>query len=101
MRDIYPGVPLFARARNRKHEITLRSLGVHFVIRETVLSSLALTRQLFDTLGMDSNAIDAFEAHDKATLEKQAAVIDDPKAYRQTTMEASAELRTLFTGDPK
>lgn len=101
MRDTYPKVPVFARARNRQHEITLRALGVQYVIRETILSSMALTRQLFTSLGLDSKAIDAFEVHDKATLKKQAAVIHDPKAFRQSTLDASQELKALFEVDSK
>ncbi len=99
MRETYPHVSLFARARNRQHEIKLRDLGCQFVIRETLLSSMALTRNLFESLGLDPAAVDAFEQHDQQTLEKQAAVIHDPKAFRQTTLDASAELQALFADD--
>ncbi len=99
MRHSFPNVPLFARARNRQHEIKLRDLGVQFVIRETLLSSLELTRNLFNAVGLDPARVDAFAAHDRTTLEKQAAVIHDAKAYRQTTVDASAELRSLFADD--
>lgn len=99
LRETYPAVPIFARARNRQHEIKLRALGVRYVIRETLLSSLALTRQLLQAIGLDPAKVDAFEAHDRKVLERQAAVANDPAAFRQTTMQASQELKALFAGD--
>ncbi|MEM9621419.1 MAG: NAD-binding protein, partial [Pseudomonadota bacterium] len=99
LRETYPDVPLLARARNRQHEIKLRDIGVHYVVRETLLSSMDLTRELFRTLQLDVAAVDAFAEHDKETLARQAAVLHDPQAYRQTTIDASAELRELFMDD--
>lgn len=99
LRDARPDLALFARARNRQHEIKLRDLGVRYVIRETLLSSLDLTRNLFALLDLDGRAIDAFKAHDERTLERQAAVAHDDKAFRQTTLEASSELKALFAED--
>lgn len=99
LRDLYPEVKIFARAYNRQHEITLRNLGVQYVIRESLLSSLDLTRNLFDSLGLDHSAVDVFRDHDAQTLDRQAAVVQDVKAFRQTTREAQEELRSLFAED--
>lgn len=99
LRDLYPDVKIFARAYNRHHEITLRNLGVHYVIRESLLSSLDLTRHLFTSLGLDPSAVDVFRDHDAGTLDRQAAVAHDVKAFRQTTREAQDELRSLFAED--
>ena len=99
VRAAFPHLKLFARARNRQHEIKLRELGVHFVIRETLLSSLELGRNLFTSLGLETAAIDTFRKHDEDTLRRQAAVAHDPQAFRQTTIEASAELKGLFADD--
>jgi len=99
LRDAYPDIPILARARNRQHEIKLRDLGVHFAIRETVMSSIALTRELFQILELDVAAVDAFAEHDKVTLDKQAAVVHDSQAYRQTTLQAAEELKELFADD--
>lgn len=60
----FPDLFIFARARNRQHEIHLRSPGGHFVVRDTLLSTLELTRQLMTTLGLDAAAVDAFDAND-------------------------------------
>ncbi|MEE8294567.1 MAG: monovalent cation:proton antiporter-2 (CPA2) family protein, partial [Sphingomonadales bacterium] len=43
VRKHFPDVPIFARARNRKHAYQLRDLGVHNIVRETLHSSLKLT----------------------------------------------------------
>ena len=99
IKERYPDLPIFARARNRQHEIKLRELGVHFVIRETLLSSLELSRELLSLLDLDPGAVDIFKAHDEEALEKQAAVIHDPKAYRQTTIDVAQELQQLFGED--
>ena len=101
LRETFPRLPLLARARNRQHEIRLRDLGVQFVIRDTLLSSLELTRELVNLLGVDASVVDVFQRHDAATLEKQAAVAHDAHAYRQTTRDAAAELRRLFTDDQR
>ena len=99
VRETFPDLILFARARNRQHEIKLRDVGAHHVIRDTLMSSLELTRQLLPTLGLDAAAVDTFRTHDAETLRKQAAVAHDPQAFKQTTMDASAELKSLFKDD--
>ena len=99
LKETFPRLKIYARALNRQHEITLRDIGVDYVIRDTLLSSLELTRNLFGSLGLDANAVDTFKAHDELTLQKQAAVAHDPQAFKQTTVEASAELKSLFNAD--
>jgi glutathione-regulated potassium-efflux system ancillary protein KefC/glutathione-regulated potassium-efflux system protein KefB len=99
LKETFPNLKIFARALNRQHEIALREIGVHYVIRDTLLSSLELTRNLFTSLGLDAAAVDTFKTHDELTLQKQAAVAHDPQAYKQTTVDASAELKSLFNAD--
>jgi len=103
VRKQWPDVMILARARNRHHEIFLREVGVHYVIRETLLSSLELSEVLLTQLGVDPatarEEITAFRLHDEEMLERQAAVVNDESAFRQTSMEAEAELRGLFTED--
>jgi glutathione-regulated potassium-efflux system protein KefB len=103
VRETCPDVTILARARNRHHELQLRELGVHHVVRETLLSSLQLTESLLRHLGSSpaqaAEAVEAFRVHDLATLEKQAAVFHDEGAFRQTTREANEELKQLFADD--
>lgn len=99
--DNFPTTPIFARARNRHHELMLRDLGVRFIIRETLLSSLELSKSVLDELGgtNTTEVIDQFYQHDLETMDKQSAVFQDEKAYRQTTKDAAEELQQLFVDD--
>jgi len=103
VRETSPKVTIAARARDRHHELMLRELGVQHVMRETLMSSLELTRVLLNELGTppesSSEAIAAFTAHDFRTLEKQAAVFHDETAFRQTTRDAAENLKQLFAED--
>ncbi|MEM7077356.1 MAG: monovalent cation:proton antiporter-2 (CPA2) family protein [Pseudomonadota bacterium] len=100
-----PGVAILARAHNRQHEIALREIGVTYVIRDTLSSSLELATELLGVLGDDpktaSDAVAAFRVHDAETLERQRAVSHDPDAFRQTTRDAAEELRSLFSDDAR
>jgi monovalent cation:proton antiporter-2 (CPA2) family protein len=103
VRGTCPNVTILARARNRHHELQLRELGVQHVVRETLLSSLHLTESLLAHLGSPpdeaARIVEAFRVHDRATLERQAAVFNDEQAFRQTTIEAAEELKHLFDAD--
>jgi glutathione-regulated potassium-efflux system ancillary protein KefC/glutathione-regulated potassium-efflux system protein KefB len=105
VRKQWPDVMILARARNRHHEMFLREVGVHYVIRETLLSSLELAEVLLKHLGVDPvvahEEIAAFRHHDEEMLARQAAVVHDETAFRQTSMEAEAELRSLFAEDDR
>ncbi len=99
LRERYPELRIYARARNRQHEIKLRDMGVQFVIREMLHSSLSLTRDLLDDLDLDTRAVDVFQAHDEETLIKQMTVAHDEAAYRKATIAMREELETLFNDD--
>jgi monovalent cation:proton antiporter-2 (CPA2) family protein len=100
-----PKVTILARARNRQHEIALRDIGVAYVIRDTLASSLELAQALLGVLGEDAataqRAVAAFRTHDAETLERQRAVSHDSAAFRQTTRDAAEELKTLFDDDQR
>jgi voltage-gated potassium channel Kch len=103
VRATCPGVAILARATTRHHELQLRELGVDFVLRDTLHSSLRLARELLGRLGLPEDqaqqAVMQFEAHDARTLARQAAVFRDEEAYRKATMTASEELEHLFEAD--
>lgn len=103
VRDTCPGVAILARATNRDHEMQLRELGVDFVLRDTLLSSLGLASELLQRLGMSVPAAEAavaqFRQHDAETLLKQLAVFKDADALRRTTLDAQDELTQLFSED--
>jgi voltage-gated potassium channel Kch len=101
----YPNLRVLARARDRHHELRLKELGVHFTIRETLRSALALSESVLETVGHDPESAretaQRFLAFDEQTLARQSAVFRDPVAYRQSAREAAAELETLFAADSR
>lgn len=57
-RDHWPGLRLFARARDRAHAAALLAQGVEAVVPETFESSLVLARGALESLGVPSAAVD-------------------------------------------
>jgi glutathione-regulated potassium-efflux system ancillary protein KefC/glutathione-regulated potassium-efflux system protein KefB len=103
VRSHFPNTRILARARNRQHELKLRDIGVHFVIRDTLESTLRLGTELLGELGMGKDqaqaAIDVFRDHDAAVLERQMAIYHDDEAFRAVTRDAARELEELFDED--
>jgi voltage-gated potassium channel Kch len=103
VRKQFPHLKILARARNRQHAIRLMDLGVHYLIRETLLSSLDMAQQTLETLGMSrTEALDSihrFKAHDERTLEQQRAAHDDEQKLIQSVRQAAQELEQLFETD--
>ena len=103
IRKHFPHLKIFARARNRQHAFRLMDLDVRYIIRETLVSSLELSEQVLESLGLSkSKAVDTvrrFRAHDEATMAKQAAVKDDEKKFLETTRESAEQLLHLFEAD--
>jgi monovalent cation:proton antiporter-2 (CPA2) family protein len=103
VRAHYPDTFILARARNRLHELRLRDIGVHYVIRDTLESTLRLGSELLGHLGLTPDAageaIDMFRDHDAEVLERQLAIYHDDEAFRAVAMDAALELEGLFDED--
>lgn len=103
IREYFPHLVILARARNRQHELVLRSLGVQNIVRETLHSSLYLTEKLLTEQGFSQDEahsiVETFKQHDAKTLMMQLAVHQDEEALIQTTKSAAEELRALFDRD--
>jgi monovalent cation:proton antiporter-2 (CPA2) family protein len=103
IRKHFPHLKIFARARNRQHAFRLMDLDVRYIIRETLVSSLELSVQVLESLGMSkSKAVETvhqFRVHDDATMTKQFAVKDDEKKFQDTTRESAEQLLHLFESD--
>ncbi|HET7268575.1 MAG TPA: monovalent cation:proton antiporter-2 (CPA2) family protein [Oleiagrimonas sp.] len=99
----YPHLKIIARARNRQHVFRLMDLGIDEPVRETFYSSLKMTRQVLQLLGMDEETarerVERFRQHDEHVLLQQHLVYDDEKAMRQTSREALVDLEQLFAAD--
>jgi glutathione-regulated potassium-efflux system ancillary protein KefC/glutathione-regulated potassium-efflux system protein KefB len=103
VREHFPRVKIFARARNRQHAFSLRDIGVRYIIRETYVSSLEMATSVLESLG-DSHAnakalVRKFRQYDEATLDAQYAVKDDDNKFLSTTVAAATQLEKLFKAD--
>jgi monovalent cation:proton antiporter-2 (CPA2) family protein len=103
IRKHFPDLKIFARARNRQHAFRLMDLDVRYIIRETLVSSLEMSVQVLESLGLSkSNAVETvrqFRVHDEATMAKQAAVKDDESKFLATTRESAEQILHLFEAD--
>jgi monovalent cation:proton antiporter-2 (CPA2) family protein len=102
-RKHFPNLKIFARARNRQHAFRLMDLAVRYTIRETLVSSLEMTVQVLESLGLSKSkaleTVHQFRAHDEATMAKQQAVKDDESKFMATTRESAEQLYHLFETD--
>ncbi|PWG62514.1 monovalent cation:proton antiporter-2 (CPA2) family protein [Sediminicurvatus halobius] len=99
----FPGLRVFARARDRHHSHLLTNAGVTWVIRETLLSSLELTRGVLAALGLPADqaerAVVTFREQDAQALERQRAVFRDEQELIQSVQAAARELEALYEAD--
>lgn len=103
VRRHFPKVKVYARARNRQHAFRLMEVGVHYLIRETLLSSLDMAGHVLEALGASpgeaARATDLFRDQDEATLRRQFAIKDDEDKLRSSTAESARQLEQLFEAD--
>ncbi|HPG92989.1 MAG TPA: monovalent cation:proton antiporter-2 (CPA2) family protein [Dokdonella sp.] len=102
VRRMYPQLKVFARARNRQHAFRLMDLGVH-VVRETFHSSLVMSREALEQLGLPPDVaaqrVDTFRDFDEKLLAEQHLFYDDEAAIMQNSREAQRDLDHLFEAD--
>jgi voltage-gated potassium channel Kch len=103
VRKHFPNLKIFARARNRQHAFRLMDLAVRYTIRETLVSSLEMSVQVLESLGLSKSkaleTVHQFRIHDEATMAKQQAVRDDESKFQATTRESAEQLLHLFETD--
>ena len=103
VREQFPHLKIFARARNRQHAFALMDAGVTEVIRETYGSSLEMAAAVLEALGEApahvTEVVRRFREHDEATLRAQYAVKEDDAKFLATSREAAAQLEKLFEAD--
>jgi glutathione-regulated potassium-efflux system ancillary protein KefC/glutathione-regulated potassium-efflux system protein KefB len=103
VREQFPHLKIFARARNRQHAFALMDAGVKDVVRETYASSLEVAAAVLEALGESpahiAEVVRRFREHDEATLLAQYAVKEDDAKFLATPREAAAQLETLFEAD--
>jgi monovalent cation:proton antiporter-2 (CPA2) family protein len=103
LREHFPHLTVFARARNRQHAFALMDLGITRIIRETYASSLEMAAGVLASLGQSEAAttdtVRRFREHDEATLAKQYEVKDDEEKLVATSRAAARQLEHLFEAD--
>jgi glutathione-regulated potassium-efflux system protein KefB len=104
VRENYPNVPVYARARDRNHAHRLIDIGIKNLRRETFLSALDLSRQLLTTgLGFSERvadrAVQTFRVHDERRLFEDYALFTDTEKLQQKAKSDAATLEQLFRED--
>lgn len=99
----YPHLTIIARARNRRHAHKLMDLGVEHIVRETLLSSLAMSEHVLRQLGRRpkdvQHVIESFRDSDARLLIEQQAIHDSEEKLIQSSKDTAAELEALLRRD--
>ena len=99
----YPHLTILARAKNREHYYRLRDVGVKYIWRETYLSSLDMSRETLEVLGMEPKTarktVQMFRDYDDALIERQRAIYQDEAEMIASAQSAIQELESLFDSD--
>jgi glutathione-regulated potassium-efflux system protein KefB len=99
----FPHLTIFARARNRQHAYRLLNLGIKHVTRETWGSSLEMTGEILEELGLTYSearqTLERFRQHDEALLRATFPYHKDEKKLTEMAAKARAELESLFIQD--
>jgi glutathione-regulated potassium-efflux system protein KefB len=103
VRRMFPHLKIVARARNRQHAFRLMDLNIDNVVRETLHSSLELSRLVLVDLGVEprlaAERVETFRSHDAGVLQAQYLVYDDEAALVQSAKDALDDLERLFEAD--
>ncbi len=99
----YPHLKVLVRARNRAHYYRLREVGVTHIWRETYLSSLDMSRESLELLGISPEkareTITAFRDYDDELLKQQQAIYEDEAKLIESVQSSMMELESLFDSD--
>ena len=105
VRQHFPDLPIYARARDRTHVHKLMDLGVTIIERETFLSALELTRRLLRGLGLPPSEVkrltETFKRQDEKRLYEDYKYYTDLEKVRANALNAAVELEELFDRDIK
>jgi glutathione-regulated potassium-efflux system protein KefB len=103
VRSNYPHVPIYARARDRRHIHQLMDEGITFMRRETFLASLDLTREVLRGLGLPERevryTVETFQAMDRRRLYEDYKHYTDLEKVGERAKSYAQELEELFARD--
>ena len=103
VREHFPALPIYARARNRNHVHQLMNLGVKVIRRETFLSALDLTREVLRGIGMPEpevrSTVETFARHDERRLTEHYKFYTDDEKMMELARSDADTLAKLFAED--
>jgi glutathione-regulated potassium-efflux system protein KefB len=103
LHEHYPGLAIYARARNRVHAHRLLDAGVKKIIRETFHSSIEMTEALLRGLGMSNlearRTVRVFQAHDERRLIEDYKFWTDEQKLRERAQSSVVTLQQLLEED--
>ncbi|GHG79450.1 monovalent cation:proton antiporter-2 (CPA2) family protein [Comamonas sp. JC664] len=103
VKEHFPHLVLFARARNRVHAYQLLDMGIDRVTRETFLDSLEMGTEVLQELGLtyseSRRAHERMREHDEHLLRETARFHRDEKKLVELADKARKELESLFEQD--
>src|SRR5262245_26173219 len=103
VRRNYPHVPIYARARSRRHVHQLMDEGIKVIRRETFLASVDLTREVLRGLGLPEREVrataDTFMAMDRRRLYEDYKHYTDMEKLQARARSYTQELEEQFAKD--
>lgn len=103
IKEHFPHLKIFGRARNRGHAFDLMDLGVSHIKRETFDSSLNFVSELLLEMQWKpervSRVIERFRTHDVAMMHEQYKVRNDDKMYVSVAKQAQVQLESVLDQD--
>jgi len=103
VRRNYPDVPIYARARTRRHVHQLMDEGIKIIRRETFLASVDLTREVLRGLGLPERevrfTVDTFQTMDRRRLYEDYKHYTDIEKLQTGARSYAQELEELFAKD--
>jgi monovalent cation:proton antiporter-2 (CPA2) family protein len=103
VRQHFPNLRIYARARDRDHAYRFIELGVDRVVRETFAGSLEIAVHAMQGLGISAQesheTVEHFQEHDEALLHHQTEMRHDQEQLIEATKEAAKQLESLFEKD--
>lgn len=105
VRQHFPQLPIFARARDRMHAYRLMDLGITLIHRETYASSLEMARDVLVGIGFNLHSaeqgVKRFREYDENLIVRQQAIYQNEAELTETTKQAMLELKALFDSDSR
>ncbi|MDX1717089.1 MAG: monovalent cation:proton antiporter-2 (CPA2) family protein [Anderseniella sp.] len=103
VRSKCPDLPIYARARDRRHVHWLMDVGVEHIMRETFLSALEMSRRVLLETGLSkadaAHTIKTFAERDRKRLHDDYAHQSDDQKLAESAKRHAEELAELFASD--